>query len=44
MTREEAEKILREQIGNGELDEDDKEVAEANAKFEETSKKISLLL
>ena len=42
MTREESEKFLKEQIG--ELDDDDKEVAKANADFEETSYKISLLL
>jgi len=42
MTREESEKFLKEQLG--ELDEDDKEVAQANAEFEETFHKISLLL
>jgi len=42
MTKEEAEQFLREQIGD--LDDDDREVAEANANFEETFHKISLLL
>jgi len=42
MTREEAEQLLREELG--ELDEDDLEVARANAEFEETYEKMMLLL
>ncbi len=42
MTREESEQFLKEQLG--ELDEDDREVAKANADFDETSRKISFLL
>jgi hypothetical protein len=42
MTREESERFLEEELG--ELDEDDREVARANANFEEISHKISLLL
>jgi hypothetical protein len=42
MTIEESEKFLKEELG--ELDEDDKEVAKANANFDEISHKISLML
>tara|TARA_Y100000310_G_C20252103_1_gene609602 strand:+ start:409 stop:540 length:132 start_codon:yes stop_codon:yes gene_type:complete len=43
MTREETEKMLREELGELD-DDDDREVAEASARFDEISHKISLLL